>query len=180
MKKNFTFLAAIGSMYFFAQNSSGNLHVFNDNTNHSLDLNFTLFTIVPSTCSTGIQGIPSGMPLTAGGVADYTTFAAAASTATSLNPYPFNTWYTGGSYVPASGIPPFVQAQSRWHYMKFELKDPTNPGTITPTLGGSVGFYPACGGIPATIAGSGTLGASTYNFSANAFTFGRDLWITVQ
>jgi hypothetical protein len=180
MKKIFTFLAAIGSMYSFAQNGGGNLHVFNDNTNHSLDLYFTLFTIVPSTCSTSIQGIPSGLPLPAGGVADYTTYAAAASTATPPATYPFDTWYTGTAYVTASGIPPFVQAQSRWQYMKFELKDPGNPGTITPTLGGSVGFYPACGGTPANISGSGTLGATTYNFSANAFTFGGDLWITVQ
>lgn len=176
MKKNFTFLAAIGSMYSFAQNGGGNLHVFNDNTNHSLDLYFTLFTIVPSTCSTSIQGISSGLPLATGGVADYSTYASAASP----NIYPFDTWYTGTSYIPASAIPPFVQSQSRWHYMKFQLKDPANPGTITPTLGGSVGFYPACGGIPATISGTGTLGAASYSFSADAFTFGGDLWITVQ
>jgi len=64
--------------------------------------------------------------------------------------------------------------------MKFQLKDSANPGAITLTLGGSVGFHPACGGIPANISGSDTLGTSTYTFSANAFTFGGDLWITVQ
>lgn len=180
MKKIFTLLLAMFAFYGFSQNGSGNLHVFNDNTNHSLDLYFTLFTIVPSTCSSSIQGEPYAPPLVAGGIADYTTFAQPHHLATPTPVYPFDLWWTGGtSPVLASSIPAFVQAASRWHYMKFELKDPTNPGTI-PSLGGSVGFYPACGGIPASINGSGTLNGTNYSFSANAFTFGGDLWIHVQ
>jgi hypothetical protein len=64
--------------------------------------------------------------------------------------------------------------------MKFQLKEPANPGQSIPGLGGSVGFYQSCTGIPDLLTGSGTTtGGTTYNFVAKAYTMGGDLWIDV-
>lgn len=180
MKKIFTIILglSIGSSAFAQNNPTTgleNLHIFNDNTNHSLELSYTLFTIVPTTCSADMQGLGPNKPLPPGDLADYTTFMA--STTAASHPYPIDNWFNG-SYFPPSSIPVPVAKASRWSYMKFLLKDSNNPGNI-PLLGGSVGFYQNCTSIPATISNSGTLNGINYSFTADAFIFGGDKWINV-
>lgn len=180
MKKIFTLILGLGiGSIGFAQNnpSTGleNLHIFNDNTNHSLELYYTLFTIVPTTCSTDMQGLGTDKPLFPGDLVSYKTFMS--STTAAGHPRPIDNWYNG-SYFPASSIPTPVAIASRWSYMKFQLKDPNNPGNI-PMLSGSVGFYQNCTGIPSTISDSGTLNGQSYTFTADAFIFGGDKWINV-
>lgn len=173
MKKILTLITglAMGSAA-FAQNGSGNLHIYNDIMNHNLDLYFTIFTIVPTSCSASVQALDL-VYLPPGELATYTTFAA--STSAAGHPYPIDTWSPN-----VLAYPPIIANAQRWNYIKFSLSDPTNPGQITPTLGGSVGFYQSCTGIPDSIGGTGSLNGINYNFHADAFTFGGDLWINVQ
>ncbi|WP_155845834.1 hypothetical protein [Chryseobacterium gregarium] len=173
MKKILTIILGLSlGTSVFAQNGSGNLHIYNDITNHKLDLYFTIFTIVPSTCSGGAQALDL-VYLPPNELASYSTFNN--STSAAGHPYPIDTWSPN-----MIGLPPIVSNAQRWTYIKFELEDPTNPGQIVPTLGGSVGFYQSCSGIPANIGGSGSLNGINYNFHADAFTLGGDLWINVQ
>ncbi|SFN02181.1 hypothetical protein SAMN05421594_0421 [Chryseobacterium oleae] len=180
MKKIFTILLglSIGSAA-FAQNGSGTLHVFNDDSYHSLNLHYTLFTVNLSQCGDGYQALGPSIPLPPGVITDYTTFLKSSSFASSPHPYPIDSYWHNSTVVPATSISPAVADAQRWSYMKFELRDPNNPGLMNPTLGGSVGFYPTCTGIPNYISGTSTLNGINYAFKAEAVTFGGDLWINV-
>lgn len=173
MKKIFTIILglALGSSA-FAQNGSGNFHIYNDVINHKLDLYYTIFTLVPSTCSADVQALDL-VHLPPDGLANYTTYAN--STSAAGHPYPIDHWSPD-----VLSYPPIIANAQRWSYIKFFLSDPLNPGQITPTLGGSVGFYNSCTGVPASISGTGSLNGVNYSFNADAFTFGGDLWINVQ
>jgi hypothetical protein len=168
MKKIFTLMLALGlgSVAF-----SQNMHIYNDGSNHNLDLNFTMFTIVPSTCSSGAQAMDV-VHLPPNQWAHYSTFVS--STTAAGHPYPIDHWSPD-----ILSYPPFVLNAIKWDYIKFSMSDPLNPGQIVPTLGGSVG-YMNCSGIPATISGTGSLNSVNYAFSASANSFGGDIWIIVQ
>lgn len=181
MKKIFTLLLglSIGSAA-FAQDGSGSLHVFNDDSYHSLNLHYTLFTINPTICGDGYQALGPSIPLPPGVKTTYVTFLKSSSFASSPHPYPIDSYWYNNTVVPATSISDAVASKQRWAYMKFELKDPNNPGMMSPTLGGSVGFYQNCSsGIPNFISGTSTLNGVNYAFKAEAVTFGGDLWINV-
>lgn len=176
MKKIFTAIFGLCiAATSFAQNNYGNLHIFNDNTYHKLDLNYTIFTENPSTCNYGMQAMDL-VSLPPGVITTYTTFAASTSTANPPHPYPIDMW-SGG---PGNQIPPAISNTHGWGYIKFQLKEAPNvPGTMIPTLGGSVGFYPGCGGVPTSLSGTSTQNGIGYAFGAEAFTLAGDLWVHV-
>ncbi|UEQ77938.1 hypothetical protein [Chryseobacterium arthrosphaerae] len=176
MKKIFTAIFGVCiATVSFAQNNYGNMHIFNDETYRKLYMEFTAFTENPSSCSNGMQAMDV-VKLPPGAKTMYTTFAASMSTANPPHPYPIDMW-SGG---PGDQIPPAISNTHGWGYIKFQLKEAPNvPGTMTPTLGGSVGFYPGCSGVPASISGTATQNGINYSFKAEAFTAGGDLWVHV-
>lgn len=153
--------------------------IFNDNSYHDLDLHFTLFTTNPTTCTPNYQALGPSLPLPPGVTAVYKTYMI--STTASGHPYPIDSWWNNSTVTLPSQIPQNIANDQRWSYMKFELRDPNNPGLMNPTLGGSVGFYQNCtgSGIPDYISGTSTLNGINYAFKAKAFTFGEQLWINV-
>lgn len=177
MKKIFTLILGLSTgASAFAQNGSGNLHIFNDNTNHSLNLSYTIFTTTVN-CASGMQALSPSTVLPPGGFTTYTTFAASTSTSNPPHPYPIDLW-SGGA---ANQIPPVVATVSRWHYIKFSLSDPNNPSPMIPTLGGSIGFFQNCNpSMPTILDVNSSANGVNYTLHAEAVTFGGDMWITTQ
>ncbi|MBT2622374.1 hypothetical protein [Chryseobacterium sp. ISL-6] len=180
MKKISIILGLSSGLAIFAQNNpidgTENIHIFNDKANHTLELHYTLFTVNPTTCGGGFQAQGPSIILPPGGLTDYKTFES--STTAAAHPYPIDNWFNG-NIIPAASITPAMAYNERWAYMKFQLRDPQNPGNI-PLLSGSVGYYQNCTGAQPHISDSGTLNGVTYSFFAEAFTVGTDLWINVQ
>lgn len=170
---------SLGSSALAQNNPAGgeNIIIFNDNSYHDLDLRFTLFTTNPNTCTPNYQALGPNIPLPPGVTTAYKTYTS--SDTASGHPYPIDTWWNNSTVLLPSQIPTNIANDQRWSYMKFELKDPNNPGLMNPTLGGSVGFTPNCTGIPDYISGTSTLNGVNYAFKAQAFTFGGELWINV-
>lgn len=176
MKKIFTIILALSiGPVALAQNGGGNLHIFNNNT-QNLNLIYTIFTTTLN-CSSSMQSDDASTILPPGTIATYTTFAASTSTSTPPHPYPIDFW----SGTPSAMIPPFIASASRYHYLKFQLRDPNNPAPMVPTLGGSVGYMQNCNSvIPSTLDVTSTANGINYTLNAQATTFGGDLWIITQ
>jgi hypothetical protein len=155
----------------------GVIHIINHDTNHSLNLNFTLFTTNPNTCNPNYQALGPVIPLGPGEIAKYAKYTD--SDTASGHPYPIDEWYDG-NYLTPYQIPQNIADDQRWTYMKFQLKEPANPTQSIPGMGGSVGFYQPCSGIPDIATGNGTtVGGTNYSFVAKAYTMGGNLWIEV-
>ncbi|WP_066441446.1 hypothetical protein [Chryseobacterium sp. CCH4-E10] len=153
----------------------GTIHIWNTDDYHSLNLNFTLFTLNPTTCSPDFQSLGPSIPLPPGELTKYSKYTDSDTAAG--HPYPIDSWYDGSIYAP-SAIPPGIVYDQRWAYVKFELREPSNPGQYIPGMSGSVGFYQSCTGIPDYLAGSGTSsGGTNYNFEVKAYVIGGDLWV---
>ena len=182
MKKIFAIILglSLGSSA-FAQidpvTGSGVIHIVNHDDYHSLDLNFTLFTMDPNTCTPSFQALGPSAPLAPGQITKYATYTT--SDTASGHPFPIDGWYNG-SYLLPNQIPQNIADNQRWTYMKFQLREPGNPGQSIPGMSGSVGFYQSCTGIPDVLFGNGTTaGGTSYDFVAKAYTMGGDLWIDV-
>lgn len=155
----------------------GIIHIINHDSNHHLNLNFTLFTMNPNTCSPSYQALGPVIPLGPGEMAKYAKYTD--SDTPSGHPYPIDEWYDGNYLTPYQILQNIADDQ-RWTYMKFQLKELGNPGQSIPGMGGSVGFYQSCTGIPDVLIGNGTSsGGVSYNFVAKAYTMGGNLWIEV-
>ena len=182
MKKILTLILglSIGSS-FFAQNGDGNLHVFNDNTFHQMDLYYTVFTIIPTTCSGGLQSAGPSVLLPTGTLASYATFKESTSNPPAPytpHPYPLDNWSGAGALLNGNTISTIMATAQKWSYIKFQLRDPNNPGNI-PLMSGSVGFYQNCTGTPSNMSDSGTLNGINYSFTAEAFMLAGDKWINI-
>lgn len=155
----------------------GIIHIVNHDSNHHLNLHFTLFTMNPNTCSPSFQALGPSIPLGPGEMTKYAKYTD--SDTASGHPYPIDGWYNG-SYLSPYQIPQSIADDQRWTYMKFELRELSNPGQFIPGMGGSVGFYQPCTGIPDVLFGNGTtFGGTPYDFVAKAYTMGGNLWIDV-
>jgi hypothetical protein len=155
----------------------GIIHIWNHNDYHDLNLHFTLFTLNPTTCSPDFQALGPSIPLPPGVLTKYAKYTD--SDTSSGHPFPIDAWYNG-SYLLPNQIPQSIADDQRWTYMKFELREPSNPGQFIPGMGGSIGFYQTCTGIPDYLAGNGTtFGGTPYDFTAKAYIIGGDLWIDV-
>lgn len=166
----------------FAQNNPAtgaeNIHIVNSNTYHSLNLQYTLFTMDPNNCTPTLQSSGPLISLPPGVETKYSTYTT--SDTASGHPFPIDYWLYNGTPTLPKQIPLNIANKQRWTYMKFELRDPSNPGQFIPGMAGSIGIYPSCTGIPDILTGSGTIGGTTYTFAAKAYIIGGDLWIFVQ
>lgn len=156
----------------------GVVHVWNRNDYHDLDLYFTLFTMNPTTCLPSYQAMGPDHPLLPGQIIKYAKYTD--SDTASGHPLPIDGWYSNGSYFLPSQIPQNIADGQRWTYMKFELREPSNPGQFIPGMGGSVSINQICTNIPESLVGSGTTsGGTNYDFVAKAYIIGGDLWFDV-